>query len=372
MGNNSNGVLGVFFTWSIGVTLLGTMLYPYLQEEGFSELGMLGLATFGFGAFLLPLILIALYGRVHNSFSIFAGMTIMAASLFLLSAGRGLFPILAYFLLSGVGTVLFWYPLNVLWFRKKSMENAFRGAIYYAIPVFIGVAVPAAAGFITGGWGFMALFASAAFIMVLGMAFSRTLGPGKIMRGNLSQAVSAVSGFRTLFFLEGFAWFSVTVVVLIITLEYFSLPEDFGSFISVTAFLAVVLSFLFARMSDKQRKRREFVVVFSGGLGLVLVLSSFAGTIEWWFWGMVGISFFKTLFFPFPLAVLVDRGGNLAHAMLGRELFLSSGRFAAGIVSIAAYLTLGSLNSVLLVLGAIVFAYSLVFEFFKKEKICVQ
>ncbi|MBD3389382.1 hypothetical protein GF415_00290 [Candidatus Micrarchaeota archaeon] len=372
MENKGNGVMGVFFTWSIGVTLLGTMLYPYLQEEGFSELEMLGLATFGFGAFLLPLILIALYGKVHNSFSIFAGMTVMAASLFLLSASRGLFPVLVYFLLSGAATVLFWYPLNVLWFRKKSLENAFRGAIYYAIPVFIGVAIPAAAGFITGGWGFMALFAAAAFVMIVGVAFSRSLGPGKVLPGKLSQAVSAVSGFRTLFFLEGFAWFSVTVVVLIITLEYFSLPADFGSFISVTAFLAVVLSFLFARLSDKYRKRREFVVLFSGGLGIALMLSSFAGTVEWWFWGMVGISFFKTLFFPFPLAVLVDKGGNLAHAMLGRELFLSAGRFAAGIVSIGIYLALGSLNSVLLVLGAIVFAYSLVFEFFKKERVCVQ
>ncbi|MBD3398096.1 hypothetical protein GF412_02770 [Candidatus Micrarchaeota archaeon] len=371
MKNGNEGVLGVFFAWTIATILLGTMLYPYLQSEGFSELEMLGLATIGFGAFLIPILLIASYGRTHSKSSIFAGMSIMAASLLLLYSDSSLAAILAYFLLSGFGIILFWYPLNVIWFRKKTEENAFRGALYYAIPVSIGVAVPAVAGLITGLWGFAALFATAAAVMVLGLAFSQRIEEKKL-RGSLRQAVSAVSGFRTLFFIEGFAWFSISVVALLITLRYFSLPADFGSFISVTAFIAVALSFIFAKMSDKSKKRREFLLVFSGGLGISLVLSSFAGTLEWWFWGMVGISFFKTLFFPFPLAILVDRRGNLAHAMLGRELFLSLGRFAAGIVSVGAYLALGSLNSVLLALGAIVFAYSLVFEFSKKKKLGVK
>ncbi len=364
-----NSLVRVFLLWSLGIALGSAMLYPYLLGIGFSTLDIL---VFFSISYLVPSIFLLFTGKMNAERVLLWGLLATGLGYLLLGIFGGYTGLAALIVLGGMAFAFFWTPFNALWFEEGKWGNAFQGAVYYGIMVVIGILGPVLGGIIVDYFGYLAVFALAGIVMGIAGLVSRKLGKGKEVLLGAKKGLEAVSGFKSLLFFEASAMFGFQVLTFVVTLEYFTKPLDYGIFITVTALIAVLLSLLFAKLSDEQKRRREFLVLSSIGLGVSLVLAAFAFELWLWFAAMVVVGFFKGVFSPFPLALLLDKKKDLRAAMYGRELVFNSSRFIAAVVSVGLYLLTGSVRIPLIFTGLCAIAFAIVFEFSKRRKLDVK
>jgi hypothetical protein len=358
-----------YLLYCTALTLGGSLLLLYFQDEGFSVAGMLLIML---GNYLGPLIALLFLKNAGTGKAIALGAAGQAVAYLALGILGGVAGAAAYVLLAIPVFLFFWVPFNTLWFRGKKTGHAFHGAIYYAIPIMVGIIGPSVAGAIAGWAGFPALFAVNAAVLFIGASLASKNKNGEVLRFSFRKGMEELSGLKTLLFLEGFSWFGSSAVAGIITLEYFSEPAGLGAFITTTTLIAVALSLVFARISDRKKRMRGFIVFSSAGFGAAMVAAAACiGAVEW-FWAFVGIVFFRTVFSPFPIALISEKKKNTASAMYGREIMLNAGRAFAGIVAISVYLATGELRVPLAFMGAGMLLYAAVFEFSKKNKLGVK
>jgi predicted MFS family arabinose efflux permease len=369
MGKAEFGVLfRIFFFWIAASTLGTAIIYLYLQQEGLDTSRIL---LYGLVYFLAPS-LILLLGTRGGFGALRWGILSQAAAFVALAALGGLGGALASAIIGAAAFSLFWAPFNALWFTHKSGGNAGSGALFFSVVAIAGIFGPAAAGLVAEGWGFPALFAAAAIVLLpaLALAWKKTGDfRGSLGRAHIgpSEGLSELRGFRTLVFMEGFGGAGLMVLIPIITLEYFSDPLGLGMFFSAAGLLSILLSFLFARISDEKMERRKFLLFTSAGFGAGMVLCAAAYEPLFWFAGVVMAIFFKNVFFPFSTAILVDTKRKMSDIMYGRELVLNLGRVLGVLLAIGVYLFCGDLRLPLLLCGLSLFAYGAIFEFLKKK-----
>ncbi|MBD3389381.1 MFS transporter [Candidatus Micrarchaeota archaeon] len=364
-----NSLARVFLLWSLGIALANAMLYPYLLEIGFTTLDIL---VFFSIAYLVPSLSLLLVGKMNAEKALLWGLGATGVGWALLGVLGGYAGLGAMLLLGGMAFVFFWVPFNALWFEEGKWGNAFQGAVYYGIMVVIGILGPALGGVVVDYLGYVAVFLLAGAIMVLAGGVSRKVWKGKEVLLGAKKGLEAVSGLKTLFFLEGSTLFGIQVLIFVVTLEYFTKPLEYGVFLTATTLVAVLFSLVFAKISDKQQRRREFLVVSSLGLGLSLGLAAFAIELWVWFAAMVLVGFFRSVFSPFPLAVLLDKKKDLRTAMYGRELIFNTARFTLAVASVGIYLVTGSVRVPLMLTGLCAIAFAIAFEFSKKKKLDVK
>lgn len=364
-----NSLVKVFLLWGIGIALANAMLFPYLLEIGFSTLDIL---VFFSIAYLVPSIFLLFAGKMNAERVLLWGLATTGIGWALLGLFGGYAGLAAMILLGGMAFAFFWAPFNALWFEEGKWGNAFQGAVYYGIMVAIGILGPALGGVVADYLGYAAVFLLAGAIMVLAGGISRGVGRGKEVLLGAKRGLEAVSGLKTLLFLEGSSLLGVQVLIFVVTLEYFTKPLDYGFFLTATTLVAVLLSLVFAKISDERQRRREFLLLSSLGLGLSLAFASIAIELWMWFAAMVLVGFFRSVFSPFPIAVLLDKKKDLRAAMYGRELVLNSARFLVAVASVGLYLATGSVRIPLLLTGLCAIAFAMVFEFSKKKKLGVE
>jgi hypothetical protein len=364
-GQGAEKLFRIYLVYSSALALGGSLIFLYFRGQGISDLGMLAIMT---GNYLGPLLALPLLKKLKAGGALALGIAGQAASYLALgvvggTAGASLFIVLAIPVF-----LFFWVPFNSIWFRKKEVGGAFHGAFYYAIPIVIGIAGPSAAGLVVDAAGYGGLFGLCSALLLLGAASIRK-EYDEGLEFSVSRALSELRGLRSLLFLEGFAFFGFGTVAAIITLEYFSEPLGLGAFMSATALLAVAISFAFAKMSDTAGKRGRFLLLSSAGLGASLIFAAFSTDVAYWFCAMVAINFFKTIFLPFPIALLLDRKPELHNAMYGRELLLNAGRVCAGAACMGILLLSGDLRAAIGAMGVGMLAYAAAFALWKKKKL---
>jgi MFS family permease len=364
-----NSLVRVFLIWSLGIALGSSMLYPYLLGIGLSTLDIL---VFFSIAYSVASVFLFFTGKMNAERVLLWGLMATGLGHLLLGILGGYAGLAAIIVLGGMAFAFFWAPFNALWFEEGGQGNAFQSAIYYGIMVVIGILGPLLGGVIVDYFGYLAVFTVAGIIMGIAGLVSRKLGKGREVLLGVRRGLEAVSGFKTLLFFESSAMFGFQVLAFVVTLEYFTKPLDYGIFIAATALIAVVLSLLFAKISDEKQRRREFLVISSVGLGVSLVLAAFASELWLWFAAMVVVGFFKGVFPPFPLALLLDKKKDLRAAMYGRELVFNSSRFIIAVISVGLYLLTGSVRIPLMVTGLCAIAFAIVFEFSKKKKLGIK
>ncbi len=155
----------------------------------------------------------------------------------------------------------------------------------------------------------------------------------------------------------------------IMTIHYFATPLEFGAFSSLAMVLAVAATLLFAKISDQKQRRREFVIVFALGLGFSAVFASLVQDVYWWFVALALVNSFRIIFFPFPLAVMLDVKKDVARAVYAREIMLNMGRAFGFLLAIALYSGYGNLQVPLAVIGLSPIAYAGVYELVKRKEI---
>lgn len=355
----------MFVFWLAASILGGSLLEVYLFELGMSTTEII---STGMVWFLGTLILAPLFRKIPAKKFMLLGTAIGFLSVVLLYAIPK--PGAAYlfrFLLS-LTHFFFWVPFNTMFYEFKKENNAVMGAIYYSVSPLLTVFLPGIAGIIAEKFGYGNLYIIAAITYAITFLLAlRFIDDGRLYEYKLTDALKSLSGLKTLVFLEGFAPGVILSVLLeVMTLKYVHTPIEYGAFISLTTIFAVTASFMTARISDIHSRRREFLIISAIAFGLSAMLTSLTSTATLFFLGFALINFFKTIFFPLPLALIVDNSKNLFHAMVGREWLLSLGRITGVATALIIATTVGISES-LLFCGGIVLLYPLVFELKKRK-----
>lgn len=366
---NAEPILLVYVLWIAASSLgAGLLDYGYLKLLG-ADYGTLILMTlFEFAA---PLAALLLFGAIElRKFMVFGVLSRVAAFVLLASMKTPELGYL-YFAIFGLPNFLFWVPFNMLYFKRKGEDNAFRSSIYFSMVPFLGVILPALGGVAASAFGFGTLFISTALVYLLTLLAVLKFVKKERFGVDLGGEIASLSGLRSLIMLEGFLSISLFISLPLMVLEYFERPDELGFFASLTAIAAVFASLLFSRVSDREQKRKKYVWVFSVLFGLFLLGCALVTGILWFFALFALAMAAKTLFYPFTMSIVLDNQKNARRIMFGREVLLQIGRIGGVFVSFFLFLATGSLGSGLIVFGLSVLFYPVLLEI-KKSKIKIK
>ncbi|NYZ74508.1 hypothetical protein H0O00_05165 [Candidatus Micrarchaeota archaeon] len=362
-------LLAVYVPFSVASTLGSGLVYLYFKSAGVSDLDLVASFIFYFIAPLL--VILALNNRKTGSRTLMwlglaAGIAAYALVALLPPSKEVLF---AYSFLIGTICFLFWVPFNAMYFGISRGRAASLGTIYFSVGPVLSLVLPLIAATIAQDMGFGTLFLASAALYVIPMIAAVMLADSAHSY-ELKACIDELIGFKTLVLIEGIYGGGISAAIAVVSLFYFTSPMEMGTFLSVTTVFAVIASVIISKLSDKSRRRMEYIKLFGSGLGLVTFLGGLATNAMAWYGAMSGRNFFASLFWPFTTAIIVDNKRDMAKSMVSREFMLNVGRIiGVGIVLFCAlfldiYLSLA-------ILGICIMAYPLVIEL-KKRNIKVE
>ncbi len=354
----------VYALWLVSTSLGASLFEVYFFNLGLSIPGIYLADSLWF---IGSLIVIPLFRGFRARSFMLGGIAVAFLSTALLLFDPSPWVAIPFRLLIGVTNLFFWAPFNTLFYEHRKGDNASLGAVYYALGPVLSIFTPAIAGFFASALGFPALYILAMLSFAATFAAAFLFVEDKRYSYSFRSCMESISGLRTLIFMEGFAGMVMTSITLnVMLLLFVSKPEGFGLFTSLVTVFAVVASLLTAKLSDKVKRRREFILPLVALFSLSAVIASQSADILWFFLGFGLVNFFSRIFYPLPLALVVDNSKSLVESMVGREVFLNLGRLCGGILGY--YLLLNSdIRTVLLVQGLVLLLYVPVFENRKKK-----
>jgi MFS family permease len=283
--------------------------------------------------YLPPIIMIMKNKKV----TIKEGIT-KAAILFSLSATVLLFihnPVAPFIsrTLIGVSIFYFWMPFNSVYYGFVKNNAATLGSIYNAISPVLGIVIPVFAGTVAQLSGYEIIFLISIFAFLPLIPIVSKLRENKEFKIEIKKKMENLDGFKTLVVLEGFAINTITpITISTMMLIYFRKPVEFGGFLSATTVFSVLASVIAAKLSDKLKNRKDFIIASSVGFFAGCLIVLFSESAESFFVGVGVLSFFRSVLLPLPLALMVDRSKDLFKTMIEREIMLNAGRVAVIII----------------------------------------
>ncbi|HSB47868.1 MAG TPA: MFS transporter [Candidatus Bilamarchaeum sp.] len=357
-------LLIVYVLWLASWMLAATLFEVYFFGLGMSpqEIYLANALWFAASLVILPF----LRGFSSKAFMI-AGILVALASTILLAFYPSPVASYAFRLLVGMTNVLFWLPFNVLYYEYRKENNAQLGALYYSLGPVLSLLLPTAAGLLAGTMGFQSLYILAASLFVLTLAAAALFVEDRKYQCDFVGALRSISGLKSILFLEGFAAMIIVSVTLeVMLLGFITTPAEFGGFISLATIFSVVAAIAAAKLSDKAKERRRFLLPTVFAFALSSVFAALAGDIVVFFFAFGLINFFSRVFFPLPLALAVDNSKSLPDVMAGREVMLNAGRLAGGLLGYVLFV-LFDIRTVLLFQGLTLLLYVPIFENRKRK-----
>ena len=357
-------LLVVYFIWTAAWNLGASLFEVYFFNQGLSIANIFLANTIWFiaGIFAIPL-----FTKINSKNFILAGIFITFVSFLMLYFIHDSWVAFAFRFLGGLAGFFFWIPFNITFYEFRNKNNAFLGAIYYSITPMCSLILPALAGWIAITYSFGLLFLLCAVCYALTFLLALVFLKRYNYHYNFISSLKSISGLRSLIFLEGFAATVIVSVILdIILLIHVNTPFEFGIFVSLTTVFAVVASLITARFSDKLKQRGKFMLPIVAGFALASIATSQAPNVIVFFICFGFAEFFSRVFFPLPLALVVDNSTSIIESMAAREFVLNVGRVTGAVVC---YLILISSNiqMALLFEGFVLLLYVPVFENRKKK-----
>ncbi len=359
MASNFKNLMIVYALWLASTSLGFSLFEVYFFNLGVSIPGIYLADSLWF---LGSLLVIPLFRGFRARDFMLAGIAISFVSVGLLLLQPAPIAAIAFRLLIGVTNLFFWAPFNTLYYEYRKGDNAAMGAMYYAVSPILSLFTPAIAGFFASSFGFPLLYGLAMLTFAATFVAAFFLIENKGYRYSAASCIRSISGLRSLIFMEGFAGMAITSISLNVMLLLFeNRPEGFGLFTSFVTVFAVAASFVTARLSDKVKRRREFILPLVALFSVAAVFASQSHDLLSFFIGFGLVSFISRIFYPLPLALVVDNSKSLVESMVGREIFLNLGRLCGGLLG---YLVLlqTDISTVLLLQGLLLFAYVPIFE----------
>lgn len=365
--NQLTRLLFIYVLWNATIVFATSLVYLYFKNAGVSDLNLLVSSLFWPAGALLSLLLMDRKPKIDARILMALGSFMFLAAfalLFLLPPTKEL--LFVYQFLTGAPCFFFCIPFNTLYFALAKKNAATLSTVYNSMGSLLGLLLPIASGFIAQEFGFNLMFAASAFVFLLPTAAVFMLNPSRF-KYDLADSLIKTRGFKTLSFIEGVSTGGAATVVAVISLAYFREPLGLGRFLAATTLFSVVASLIVSRFSDKTRKRKTYIAVFSCLCAIATIAAAFGTNLVAWY-GAVGVrNFFLALFIPFTTAILVDSRRNIGKIMVGREWVLNAGKLVGAAAVVSAYLVFPSLYLSLAVVGWLLLLYPVVIELKRKH-----
>ena len=276
--------------------------------------------------------------------------------------------IYAYAFLIGLNLILFWLPLNYLFFLKSSKDtNAVDSSLYLVAPGIISMILPLFGAAVANSFGYSWLFGLAAVLYLFPIFFVyKKIPEEKIITVPFQEGVRRFKGLKTITMFEGALQHFSGIVVAVYTLLFLKTSLEVGYFLSYLGLLGFVIGMLLSRYSDKNQKRKAFIFVLFCLMSLsIFVLPLSKENITWFI--SVGIfSVIYTISSPLRLAVSLDvRVADLDFWKV-REFFLNVGRVVTLLLTVFLF-TFKQYFLVFALFGFIALAYPFVVSHKLKE-----
>lgn len=357
-------LVAVFVLWIAAWAPTSSLLYVYFSE------GLMPLpAIFFVSAFMYvgALLTIPLFRGFAVRDFMAAGMVLSTLSILALMLLPLPLAAYAHLFLSGMTCFVFWVPFNTLYYEFSKGNNAQLGVFYYSVNPVLSLVMPALAGLFVQSFGFPALYALSAAVFIFGTAIVFLLVENRRYEYSVIGSLRAISGLKSIIFMEGFAPTTIVWVTLgVMLLRYASTPLEFGIFTSLATVFSVVAAVVAARFSDKAKRRREFLLPLVACFALSAMLTSQLQGAAMFILGYGLVNFFSRIFFPLPLALCVDNSKDLASTMVGREFMLNLGRLSGVLLGWFIVVSF-SIETALLAEGLLLLLYIPIFENRKKK-----
>ncbi len=363
-GNGFSRLIIVYLMWLLSWGLAASMFEVYFFNLGMPMQDIYLANSFWFMA---GLIVIPLFRGFHTRNFMMAGISIALFAVLLMFFFPHPFVSYAFRFVVGATHLFFWAPFNTLYYEHRKENNAAMGALYYSIGPFLSLFIPAIAGSVAALLGFQALYLASALLFAITLALCFLFVENRHYEYNPIAALRAINGLKSIIFLEGFSPMVITSVTLeVMLLTFTDKPLEYGAFLSLATVFSILAAMVAARASDRMKTRRELILPCVACLSLSVVFASFSQDIAAFFIAFGLINFFSRIFFPLPLALVVDNSRNLAHSMIGREIVLTAGRLFGALCGYALFLV-SDIRTVLLFQGAVLLLYVPLFENRKRK-----
>lgn len=354
----------IYVIWLLSWTFASSLFEVYFFGLGMAVTDIYLANAFWFVA---GIITVPFFRGFRARDSMLGGIAISMLAVALLYAFPATWMAYVFRFMIGFTHVFFWAPFNTLYYEFRKGNNATLGALYYAVGPLLSLFAPAIAGFIAAFLGYASLYLFSLALFALSIALTLMLVENRQYSFDFIKGLKSVSGLRSLIFMEGFsAAVIVSVTLPLMLLAFVTSPIEFGTVTSLLTVFALLATFFTAGLSDRMKKRGEFIIPSVICFAAAAVLASQVSDLAVFFIFFGLVNFFSRIFFPLPLALAVDNCKSLHETMIVREFMLNVGRLSGTLVGYALFL-FTDLRTVLLLQALMLILYIPLYENRKKK-----
>ncbi|MES2023252.1 MAG: hypothetical protein V4439_01065 [Patescibacteria group bacterium] len=353
-----------YLSYLVALTYSQTLLMLWFLTNGVSYLQMLFYFLVLYVSVLVTFFLLRNI-NFSSKFALVFGVTTSALGVLVANFMTQPAHIFITAILFGFNIVFFWTIYNSLHFKySQSNENGYKsGAYFLFMPIFSAVLAPLA-GFVATKLGYHFLFLSGIVLYILPFYFAFHM-PKFDFKFNFINSARNMEN-KLLIAFQGYNEMLSYNIVPIFTLFFINTPGKLGNFFGYLAILSAVTAFLNSKISDKFKNRKLFFYLFISLHSLSYIPLALVNSLAGWriFAGISNFTF--GLANPFNLALAVDHAkGETVDTMLGREIYLNSGRVVMILVALTVFFFSHSLKVALLLSVLASLLYPVV-AYFKK------
>ena len=351
--------------FSICANFSSSFIPFYFKEQGFSLAWIILMYTIyaSVGMFFIPFI---------TNFSVrtflIAGFLLFSSALMSLAFLPSSLSFYVYALLLGLNLILFWLPLNYLFFLKSSKDtNAVDSSLYMVAPGIISMILPLFGAAVANSFGYSWLFGLAAVLYLFPILFVyKKIPEEKITTLPFKEGVRHFKGLKTITMFEGALQNFSGIVIAVYALLFLKTNLEVGYFLSYLGLLGFVVGMLLSRYSDQKQKRKVFIFVLFCMMSLSIFILPLSKKNITWFIAVGIFSVIYTISSPLRLAVCLDvRIADMSFWKV-REFFLNVGRAATLLLTVFLF-TFKQYFLVFALFGFIALAYPFLVSYKLKE-----
>ncbi|OGH66591.1 MAG: hypothetical protein A3B90_00975 [Candidatus Magasanikbacteria bacterium RIFCSPHIGHO2_02_FULL_41_13] len=278
--------------------------------------------------YLATLVFILIKRQFRTRYDLrFGFILVFCALLLLMLPFSALVLLIPYTILKITGAIMFFVPYNILFFETTNLDKKLsRMTSYWSIGLVVGIFAPLLGGFLFSQLGLL-FFIFIATVLVFAAFFLTYLVKKDSYPYTAKEICTHIKGFRTIVMIDGALPVASGLLLTLYLLTFVRGAFDFGLLLSFIALLSVSFSFLLAKISDKNKKRLEFIWPLSTLSGIIMILFYFVHS----FWAVIVLiicfKFISTMLSPIQSNIIFDRENTSATTWISRELFLNIGRF---------------------------------------------
>ena len=308
--------------------ILGTFAFSFipifLKEQGFSPLWLIFLYALysGFGVLMIPIVSQFYLKTFLFLGFIFSGLAALAFAFLPIKTA-----FVAFALLIGINLVIFWIPLNFIFFRQSEKQTNARDSFFYmAAPGLISMAMPLLGAWVIQTKGYQWMFTLTGVGFLVPLFFLQKLIGQEFAEAKFMEGIRRYKSLKIITLCEGALQYFSGVVIPIYGLFFLRTESDVGRFLGYLGLIGFVIALLLAHRSDHTLQRKKYVFVLFLLMAATIAFLSFVHNIFQWYLAVGIFTIISTVSSPLRLAISLDSKKSDLGFWKTREFFLNLGR----------------------------------------------